>query len=196
MTTLTWSDGHWLNPPAAVEEKDGTLLVTAVEKSDAWRRTGYGFTVDTAHALLAPLAQDSAMEVDLTAAFTENFDQAGIMVRVDAENWVKAGVEFSDGACQLGAVVTAGSSDWSVGPVPDWQGKRVRIRVSRKGDALTMRAGLIAPDGTAALRMVRLLPFPEDAVAEAGPFLCAPSRAGLTVPFHAWRVTEADASLH
>ncbi|MDO4901402.1 DUF1349 domain-containing protein [Actinomyces sp.] len=196
MTTLPWSAGHWLNPPAAVEEKGGDLLVTAVEKSDAWRRTSYGFIVDTAHALLAPFEQNTAVEVDMTAAFTENFDQAGVMVRVDAENWVKAGVEFSDGACQLGAVVTAGNSDWSVAPVPDWQGKRVRIRVSRKGDAITMRAGLIAPDGTAALRMVRLLPFPEDAVAEAGPFLCAPSRAGLTVPFHAWRVTDADVSLH
>ena len=135
MTTLPWSAGHWLNPPAAVEERGGDLLVTAVEKSDAWRRTSYGFIVDTAHVLLAPFEQNTAVEVDMTAAFTENFDQAGIMVRVDAENWVKAGVEFSDGACQLGAVVTAGNSDWSVAPVPDWQGKRVRMQLL-SGDAI------------------------------------------------------------
>ncbi|WP_127842748.1 DUF1349 domain-containing protein [Actinomyces wuliandei] len=196
MALIPWSEGHWLNPPAAAQERGEDLLVTAVEGSDAWCRTGYGFVVDTAHALLIPFEQGRAVEVELTADFTETFDQAGVMVRVDAENWVKAGIEFSDGVCQLGAVVTAGGSDWSVGAVPDWQGRRVRVRVSRAGGALTVRGGLVGPDGSAALRLVRLLPFPEDAAAQAGPFLCAPSRAGLTIPFHSWRTTEADASIH
>lgn len=33
-------------------------------------------------------------------------------------------------------------------------------------------------------------------VAGAGPLTCAPTRAGFTVAFHAWRITEPDAGLH
>jgi regulation of enolase protein 1 (concanavalin A-like superfamily) len=92
----------------------------------------------------------------------------------------------------VGAVVTHGSSDWSVAPVPDWHGRVVRIRVSRAGDALTVRAGL---DG-GELRLVRVAPFPEGRPAEAGPYVCAPTRPGLTVRFTDWSTGLADASLH
>lgn len=89
-------------------------------------------------------------------------------------------------------MVTLGVSDWSVAPVPEWQGQRVRVRVSRHGDALTVRAGV---DGDE-LRLVRVAPFPAGVTAEAGPFLCAPSRPGLSVRFHEWSTGPADASLH
>lgn len=70
------------------------------------------------------------------------------------------------------------------------------MRVSRSGEAMTVRAGLVGADGTADLRLVRVLPVPPGAAAEAGPLVCSPTRAGLTVPIHAWRLTDPDASLH
>ncbi|BCW59967.1 DUF1349 domain-containing protein [Paenarthrobacter nicotinovorans] len=191
-TDIPWNRGEWTNQPAAVVEQAGDLLVTAVESSDAWRVTSYGFIHDTEHALLAPFPQDSAMEVEFTAGFSEQFDQAGIFVRVSAERWIKAGVEFADGAAQVGAVVTDGFSDWSLAPVPEWNGGRVRMRVSRSGDALTIRAA----SGGNELQLVRVVPFAPDLVATAGPFTCAPTRAGLTIPFHSWRATPADSNLH
>ncbi|MDR6435337.1 regulation of enolase protein 1 (concanavalin A-like superfamily) [Paenarthrobacter nicotinovorans] len=191
-TDIPWNRGEWTNQPAAVVEQAGDLLVTAVESSDAWRVTSYGFIHDTEHALLAPFPQDSAMEVEFTAGFSEQFDQAGIFVRVSAERWIKAGVEFADGAAQVGAVVTDGFSDWSLAPVPEWNGGRVRMRVSRSGDALTIRAAT----GGNELQLVRVVPFAPDLVATAGPFTCAPTRAGLTIPFHSWRATPADSNLH
>jgi len=190
--SIAWSEGRWTHPPVAAVEDGTDLVVTAVEGSDAWRHTSYGFVHASEHALLAPFAQNTAVEVEFTAAFSQQFDQAGIFVRIDDEHWVKAGVEYADGQPQLGAVVTDGSSDWSVAPVPDWLDRRVRVRVSRSGDALTIRASV---DG-GELRLVRVVPFPPDAQAEAGPLICAPTRAGLSVPFHAWRTTAADAALH
>jgi regulation of enolase protein 1 (concanavalin A-like superfamily) len=65
---------------------------------------------------------------------------AGIFIRVSAEQWVKAGVEYADGSLQFGAVVTDGSSDWSLAPVPDRLGRRVLVRASRTGDAATNAA--------------------------------------------------------
>lgn len=192
MHEIAWSAGRWTHPPVDAEERGGDLLVTAAEGSDAWRTTSYGFIHDSEHALVAGFEQDSAVEVEFTAAFSAQFDQAGVFVRVSEAHWVKAGVEFADGRLQLGAVVTDGVSDWSLAPVPDWLGRRVRIRVSRAGDALTIRA---AVDGGEP-QLVRVVPFAPGLTAEAGPFTCAPTRAGLTVTFHDWRRTAPDGSLH
>lgn len=192
MSTLEWNDGRWTHPPVAAEHEGGALVVTAAEGSDAWRRTSYGFVHDSEHALVAPLPVGAAMEVDFVAAFEAQFDQAGLFVTASDERWVKAGVEYADGAPQAGAVVTDGMSDWSVAPVPDWQGRLVTVRASRGDDAITLRIGV---DG-GPLRLLRLLPFPGDLAAEAGPFACAPTRAGLRVEFRAWRLLDADAALH
>lgn len=189
---LAWADGLWTHPPARAVEDGSDLLVEAAEGSDAWRHTAYGFIHDSEHALLAPFAVGSAMEVTFTADLAEQFDQAGIFIRVDSETWIKAGLERSDGLLQLGAVVTFGRSDWSVAPVDGWDGRKVTVRLSRTADALIVRAGLSG----APQQLVRVIPFDGDQQAGAGPFTCAPTRAGLLVRFHSWIITDADASLH
>ncbi|MFZ4893738.1 DUF1349 domain-containing protein [Plantibacter sp. Mn2098] len=195
-TTIPWSVGSWTTPPvSAVEEEtaDGVdLLVTAVEGSDAWRHTSYGFVHDTEHALLTPFATGTACEVSFTAAFDAQFDQAGVFLRADDEHWIKAGVEFADGLPQLGAVVTDVRSDWSVGPVPAWAGRVVTVRASRSGDAVTIRARV----DDEPWQLVRVAPFTADALVAIGPFCCAPTRSGLTVRFHSWTQSSADSALH
>ncbi|WP_433529713.1 DUF1349 domain-containing protein [Micromonospora sp. CA-263727] len=193
MRSIEWSGGIWWpRPVRAVEEPDGSLSVEPAEGSDLWRHTSYGFVHDDAPALLAPFPPGTAVEVDFRLAWTEQFDQAGVLVRVDDRNWVKAGVEVSDGSPQVGAVVTREVSDWSVAPVPDWAGREVTVRVSRAGDALTVRARVAGEPW----RLVRLAPLDPDVEAAAGPYCCSPSRAGLTVHFTAWRQGPADSSLH
>lgn len=187
-----WSAGTWTHPPADTRTDGKDLLVTAAGGSDAWRLTSYGFVRDSAHALLAPLAPGNAVEVAFTAALPEQFDQAGIMLRVDERNWVKAGLERSDGHLQLGAVVTRDYSDWSLARADEWADARVRIRLSRTADALVVRAAR----GAEPWRLVRVAPLLDSLDAQAGPYLAAPSRAGLTVRFHDWATNEADASLH
>ncbi|WP_299951499.1 DUF1349 domain-containing protein [uncultured Modestobacter sp.] len=159
-----WGAGTWTTPPVSATEDGPDLLVTAAEGSDAWRHTSYGFVHDDAHALLAPL--HGAVEVTFHADLDQQFDQAGLMLRADAETWLKAGVEFSDGAAQLGAVVTLGRSDWSVAPVPDWAGRRVTVRASRAGDAVTVRARV----DDEPFRLVRVAAFPADVPVAAGPY--------------------------
>jgi regulation of enolase protein 1 (concanavalin A-like superfamily) len=191
-TAITWSSGEWLDPPLHLEPDGDGLLVTAAAGSDFWRTTSYGFVHDDGHALLRPFESGTAVEVSFRVDYAEQFDQAGVLVRADAERWVKAGVEFADGAPQLGAVVTHAVSDWSSAPVPDWAGAIVTVRVSRAGDALTIRARREAEPW----RLVRLAPWPPDLAAQAGPFCCAPTRAGLRIRFSAWHVGRADERLH
>ena len=188
---IPWSEGSWTHAPEAVESS-AHLDVTAVEGSDAWRHTAYGFVHDSEHALLAPLTVGEAMEVSFRAPWDGQFDQAGVFVRIDDEHWVKTGIEYADGHLGLGAVVTSGGSDWSVGHVDEWHGSEITVRVSRWTDAVIVRAR--ADDQP--WRLVRVAPFDGTATASAGPFLAAPTRAGLTVRFTRWERSAADAELH
>ena len=187
---VAWIEGTWTNRPTSVVGVGDAWEVTAVEGSDAWRHTAYGFVHDTEHALLAPLAVGQAVEVRLRTTFTGEFDQAGVFVKADDEHWVKAGLEFADGVLNLGAVVTLERSDWSVAPV-DWNGREVTVRVSRSVESLTIRAKV----DDEPFRLVRVAPFAGRRV-NAGPFVCAPTRAGFTATFLSWDIVPADASLH
>lgn len=190
-SSVARAEGTWLNEPRwRVDGED--LLVTAAEGSDLWRETSYGFVRDSGHALLVDLPVGGAVEVDVVVDYDQAFDQAGVLVRVSPEEWVKAGVEVSDGRAQLGAVVTHGRSDWSMHPVPDWAGGPVSIRVSRGPDSLTVRARRRDQPW----QMVRLASWVTDRQVLAGPYCCAPSRAGLEVRFTRFEVTAADPSLH
>ena len=189
---IPWPEGSWLNEPAALESIADDLVVTTADQSDFWNRTGYGFVHDNGHALLREFPAHTAMEVEFSAEWTHEFDQAGLFLYADSEHWVKAGVEFADSVLGLGAVVTAGMSDWSVGHVPEWMGARIRIRVSRTTNAITVRARA----GDEPWRLVRLAPIDPTLTWSAGPLAASPSRAGLIVHFHAWEASDADTSLH
>ncbi|WP_231686051.1 DUF1349 domain-containing protein [Arthrobacter sp. ZBG10] len=88
------------------------------------------------------------------------------------KSWIKAGVELSDGEESLGAVVTQGTSDWSLSPVPGWAKRLVTVRGSWSGNALTVRARV----DDEPWRLVRVSLLDPDATVTAGPFCCAPSR--------------------
>lgn len=191
-TGTDWERGTWRNPPAAVSADESGLHVSAIQGSDAWRTTSYGFVHDSAHALLAPFPTDSAVEVSFRLDYTEQFDQAGVFLYVSEQTWIKAGVEISDGEPMVGAVVTHQVSDWSVAPVPEWRNRNVTVRVSRAGDAVTIRARV----DDEPFRLVRVAPLDPSAEVSAGPFCCAPTRTGLTATFTRWVQDSADASLH
>jgi uncharacterized protein len=192
MQDVAWHTAAWLNGPPDVQVDGSDLVVTTADNSDFWRTTSYGYITDTGHALLTPLTADTAVEVTFLATFDALYDQAGVLVRVDPQQWLKAGVEMSDGALQLGAVRTDGLSDWSQSPVPEWAGRPVTVRVSRAGDALTVRARVADEPW----RTIRLAPLAPDAVATAGPFCCSPTRAGLRVRFTRFTVGPSDTTLH
>ncbi len=182
----------WTAPPLEVAETEDSLVVSARQGSDAWRTTSYGFVHDDAHALVAPFGSREAVEVTFALDYDQQFDQAGLMLRVDAQRWIKAGVEVSDGAPQIGAVVTHTTSDWSVAPVPGWAGRQVTVRASRDGDAVTVRARV----DDEPFRLVRVAHLDPALAVSAGPYCCAPTRAGLVVTFTGWRTTSPDESLH
>ena len=102
----------------STSEGGAELRVSPAPGLDYWCRTFYSplLVKHDAQTLLAEVG--AAAEATLTTAFTlapkAQFDQAGVMVKVDEGCWVKAGIEFTDGVPRLSCVVTNGGySDWS-----------------------------------------------------------------------------------
>lgn len=191
MKKIAWSQGTWTRQPASVSELDGLLKFESIEASDWWRITSYGFIHNDGHALITDFPNESAMEVSFILDYTEQFDQCGIFLTADDENWIKAGVEFCDGYPQVGAVVTRTTSDWSSARIAQWVGKEVTVRASRSGDAITIRAG-IGGD----LQLVRVAPLTSTLTWKAGPMACAPTRAGLVTTITGWSIGDKDQELH
>jgi hypothetical protein len=87
---------------------------------------------------------------------------------------------------QAGVLVRADGHHWVKAGVEVVDG------APQLGDALTVRARRAGEDW----QFVRLAPWPPGLDAWAGPFCCAPTRAGLRVRFSGWRVGPADERLH
>ena len=111
---------NWLNEPQQWEIKDGkTLVMDVPAKTDFWRISHYGFTVDDGPFYYATYGGEFEAKVKITGNYVTTFDQMGLMLRIDHENWIKAGVEYVDGKQNVSAVVTHRTSDWSVVQLPD-----------------------------------------------------------------------------
>jgi uncharacterized protein len=186
---IAWSDGRWTTEPVSHRQRGDQLVVEAAKGSDFWEKTLYGFQRATGHALLAPWAEQSAVEVSFELrGFDAQYDQAGVFLWTSPTQWIKAGVEINDGVPSVGAVVTNEYSDWSLAPVPEWQGSTVTIRASRCKDAVIIRATATGQSW----RTIRVVRFSHGPTLQVGPFLCA----GLEVCFTRWCFTEADPELH
>lgn len=191
--TVNWQSGVWSNEPVSAKVLDGAFIVEAAEGSDYWEQTMYGFQHDNGHALLASWEDSEAVEVSFSLqGFTELYDQAGIMLWHSSTEWIKAGIELNDGVPHIGAVVTDEYSDWSLSPVPEWTGGVVTIRASRLNDAVVIRARA----DNHPWRTIRVARFPYETEKKAGPFVCAPTRAGLQVTFTRWAYTAPDKDIH
>ena len=105
---------QWFNEPEQWEIKNNVLSMSVTPQSDYWRISHYGFTVDDAPFYYATYGGEFEAKVKVVGEYKERFDQAGLMLRIDHENYIKAGIEFVDGKFNLSTVVTHKTSDWSV----------------------------------------------------------------------------------
>jgi uncharacterized protein len=125
----------WFNEPEKWEIKNNSLSMFVTPQSDYWRISHYGFTVDDAPFLYTTYGGEFEAKVKITGNYKARFDQMGLMLRIDKENYIKAGIEFVDGKYNLSTVVTHKTSDWSVITL-DNVPSSVWIKAVRKLDAV------------------------------------------------------------
>ena len=105
---------QWFNEPKGWSVKGSTLTMDVPAQCDYWRISHYGFTVDDGPFYYTMVGGEFEAKVKISGDYKVRFDQAGLMIRIDHENWLKAGIEYVDGKYNLSAVVTHHTSDWSV----------------------------------------------------------------------------------
>lgn len=179
-TSAFGADGwEWLNEPPQWTAEAAGLTVAAGPSTDFWRLTHDGGIRDTGHLFGRRVSGDFRVAVTLHADYRDQYDQAGLMMRVDERTWIKTGVEL-DGRLWLSAVVTRDSSDWSVVPMPEPTPEQIRIELDRSGDTVTVRYALTGKQPDTLLRQTSL---PGDRDVLVGPMCAAPTGNGFEARF-------------
>lgn len=132
---LDVKDMQWIYPPKQYSVTADEIIIKTEPHTDLWQRTYYGFRNDN-----APMLQWSTKEeyfsfsVKTQFATKRRFDQCGIVMYLDSDNWLKASIEYQDGQIQrLGSVVTNhGYSDWATTDIPS-EVDTMWYRLSRRG---------------------------------------------------------------
>ena len=117
---IDFSVAHWLNQPQDFRIADQSVTITTEANTDFWQRTYYGFRNDNAPALLIENAVNFTFTTRVSFEYRARFDQCGLIIYLDSDNWFKASVEFEDASvARLGSVVTNhGYSDWATTDIP------------------------------------------------------------------------------
>lgn len=177
----------WHCPPPKWGVSGGVLCVETAAETDFWQRTHYGFRADNGHFLHVEQAGNFVLETRVRPRPVHQYDQAGLMVRLSPDCWMKTSIEFEpDAADRLGAVVTNGGySDWSTQDVRDVG--EVRFRVTREGADYLMEAD--TGDGWTQLRVARLHEDDGQRAVACGVYACSPKGAGFVAEFLVLRLT-------
>ena len=128
------SDLVWTRPPKVYKIEENKITMTTEPNTDLWQRTYYGFRNDNAPCLQMKTSEKFFSFVVKTDFESKTrFDQSGVVMYLDSDNWAKASVEYEDDKIQrLGTVVTNnGYSDWSSNDIPA-NIKSIWFRFSRR----------------------------------------------------------------
>ena len=127
----------WLRAPAEYTISEERIEITTEPGTDLWQRTYYHFRNDNAPVLQME-TDERYFSFTVRTDFTDShhrFDQCGIVMYLDSDNWLKASVEYENSSFQhLGSVVTNhGYSDWATTAIPT-DVKTMWYRFSRRED--------------------------------------------------------------
>ena len=107
---------YWIREPRHTVMDDHKIEMITEPVTDLWQRTYYGFRNDNAPVLQMKTSELYFSFVVKTEFESKHrFDQCGIVLYLDSDNWLKASIEFENEEFQrLGSVVTNhGYSDWA-----------------------------------------------------------------------------------
>lgn len=132
---------HWTREPKSFAISQERIEIVTKPYTDLWQRTYYHFRNDNAPILQMPL-EDKFFSFVVKTEFADShhrFDQCGVVLYLDSENWIKGSVEYENERFQhLGSVVTNhGYSDWATTEISA-DIKSMWYRLSRREDDFCM----------------------------------------------------------
>lgn len=163
------------------------MEMTTSPGTDFWQRTHYGFRNSNAPAFLTAVTGDFTFSVETCFSPRNLYDQCGLLLYADEENWVKASIELeSQHESHLGSVVTyRGYSDWATSVVPS-SSVKMHYRLSRRNDDFFLEK---SEDGSVYYQM-RMFHFdPPGKAWRVGVYACSPLESSFRAVFSGFRLT-------
>lgn len=177
---------QWFNEPSDWKIKNPTTFVMQVPaKTDYWRISHYGFTVDDAPFYYATYGGEFEVKVKITGNYKTIYDQMGLMLRTDHKNWIKTGVEFVNEKYNISTVVTHNTSDWSVIEL-EKAPKSIWMKAVRRLDAVEVFYSLDDKNYT----MIRTCYFEDNCPVQVGIMAASPDGDGFEAIFEEFKVTQ------
>ena len=187
---------QWTREPAACEIKDGIISITTAPHTDLWQRTYYHFRNDNAPVLQMQTEEKFFSFVVKTdfAQSHQRFDQCGVVMYLDSDNWLKGSVEFENEEFQhLGSVATNnGYSDWATTAISA-DVKTMWYRFSRREDDFCLEC---STDGTVYSQMRVCHMYAATDVIRFGIYACSPEESSFTAVFTDMKITECAWKAH
>ena len=171
----------WINPPSRFTVGEGSLTFYTDHGTDLWQRTYYGFRNDNGHIFVKETEGDFTFTVKVVSEGRIRYDQCGIIVYRDSDNWVKASVEYENNLfARLGSVVTnLGYSDWASTDIPA-NFNVMWYCLSRRGQDFLIET---SSDGKVFQQMRIFHMHPAMPVARVGVYGCSPGQSSFKAFF-------------
>ena len=186
----------WTREPKEYTVNGDAIEVTTKPHTDLWQRTYYHFQNDNAPVFQMETSEKYFSFVVKTE-FQEShhrFDQCGIVMYLDSENWLKASVEYENETFQhLGSVVTNhGYSDWATTEI-DPSVKTMWYRVSRREDDYCIECSY---DGVTFHQMRICHMYWGGGKIKFGIYACSPEDSSFRAVFSNLEMTECQWKAH
>ncbi|AEI51757.1 DUF1349 domain-containing protein [Runella slithyformis] len=191
---IDFSIFRWLYPPQHFQIEDDRVSIRTEPKTDFWQRTYYGFQNDNAPAFLRSIAEDFTFTVKTTFDSHTQFDQCGVIIYQDSDNWFKASIEYeNEHIARLGSVVTnLGYSDWATTDISA-EVRTMWYRLSRRGSDFLIENSEDGEDFSQ-MRIFHLhRPLLE---VYFGVYACSPLESSFEAVFTDFRLTESIWQAH
>ena len=174
MEKINEENAFWINKPKKFIISKEKIVITTEEKTDFWQRTHYGFRNDNAPAFLFKTDRETFSFVVKTAFNSKKvYDQCGIIIYQNSDNWFKASIEYENEIYQrLGSVVTNnGYSDWATTDI-EADISEMYYRLNRKGNDFCLES---SADGVNFKQMRIFHLFEAENEINIGIYACSPS---------------------
>lgn len=183
------NDLNWTRKPESFSISEDRIEIITKPHTDLWQRTYYHFRNDN-----APLLQISTAEkffsftVKTEFESKHRFDQCGVVVYLDSENWLKASVEYENDRFQhLGSVVTNnGYSDWATTEISS-DIKSMWYRLSRRESDFLIEC---SEDGVSFRQMRVCHLFSAGGDISFGIYACSPEESSFKAVFSDFEISE------
>lgn len=186
---------QWTREPKSFSLDNGEIQIVTKPYTDLWQRTYYHFRNDNA-PVLQMKTEEKYFSFSVKTHFESKhrFDQCGIVMYLDSENWLKASIEYENEEFQhLGSVVTNnGYSDWATTEI-DASVKSMWYRFSRREDDYCIEC---SEDGITFKQMRICHMCNGGGTIYFGIYACSPEDSSFKATFTNMELTECKWSAH